>query len=538
MPALLAGAGQPHPTTAGAEITALVVLSTTSNAPTTPTSYITPFFTFPIDDRGRHELGIQITLYVVGVLYIFAFSMCIYDWATGKNERRLMRIQPATAAQLGHGDGHVNASANGKGHGYSTTHGEMVGNGRRNFNGEVQLEANGIGSGGGERCVNGNVKAQRNGARRLPNGSEDILSTILAIRTLQRLRFLRFQYSTTPRSYHPDSICILYKPTRVRTVLRLSSANMDDPQVIGGPENFWLYSHTKEYDLTHPSTPTSTPIIPRIRLKTAKRHVTIDPQKSALVVIDLQNYFLSPSLGRPKTSKGMNVVEKLVEEVIPACREAGIPIVWLGWGLTDQDIHEMPPAIVNGFATDTNFVDPESPGFAGLGADLGAVEVEVTNPAGTGPVREAGRILMRGEWNTKFDPALQNTHSPQDHSVARNRLSGFAGGSKLEEVLEENSIKTLLFSGINTDQCVAATLQDAFNKGYDCLMLSDACATTSPDYAAKCIEYNCREIWGFVLTCEHFVKGIQNRQKRPFRDRTEKRPPHIHIQRRISSALE
>lgn len=66
----------------------------------------------------------------------------------------------------------------------------------------------------------------------------------------------------------------------------------------------------------------------------------------------------------------------------------------------------------------------------------------------------------------------------------------------------------MLFAGENTDQCVAATIQDACTKGWDCLMLSDACATTSPDFAKKCIEYNCEGGWGFVLSCKDWADGV------------------------------
>jgi hypothetical protein len=67
-------------------------------------------------------------------------------------------------------------------------------------------------------------------------------------------------------------------------------------EVIGGEKNFWFYSKTDGFDLTHPPTPTSPYIYPRIPLETTKARVAIDPAKTALVVVDLQNYFLLPCL--------------------------------------------------------------------------------------------------------------------------------------------------------------------------------------------------------------------------------------------------
>ena len=54
---------------------------------------------------------------------------------------------------------------------------------------------------------------------------------------------------------------------------------------------------------------------------------------------------------------------------------------------------------------------------------------------------------------------------------------------------------------MNTDQCVMSTLQDAHAKGFDTILLKDACATDSPGYAQKSAEYNCCRNWGFLLTC-------------------------------------
>lgn len=278
----------------------------------------------------------------------------------------------------------------------------------------------------------------------------------------------------------------------------------EKPQVIGGAANFWLYSEANGYDLTHPPTPDSPPIGPRLSLETTTGRVTIDPFKTALVVVDLQNYFLSPLLGRPADSDGLNVVDALLAHAIPACRNASIPIVWLGWGLTEQDIQEMPPTIIKGFAADTNFGDHKKVG--GLGSEIGPLELE------DGEVIDGGRVMMRDQWNTAFFPKLADAAEAQDIWVYKNRLSGFWGGTVVEKALADRGIRTLIFSGVNTDQCVGGSLQDAFTKGYDCLMLSDGCATTSPEFCKQCIEFNCEGGWGFVLSCKELAEGVNKMQ--------------------------
>jgi hypothetical protein len=108
--------------------------------------------------------------------------------------------------------------------------------------------------------------------------------------------------------------------THASNALRTSAS--EDVKVIGGAENFWLYSEKEGYDITHPAAPNSPKVYPRMTLRTQDSRAMIDPTKTALVVIDMQNYFLSPAFGRPSDSLGLQVVERLTEQAIPACRKA------------------------------------------------------------------------------------------------------------------------------------------------------------------------------------------------------------------------
>lgn len=154
----------------------------------------------------------------------------------------------------------------------------------------------------------------------------------------------------------------------------------------------------------------------------------------------------------------------------------------------------MPPTIVRGFAMDNNFDGPRKIGD--LGSDIGPL----TRDDGT--AIQGGGVLIRGECNSAMFTPLAEAAKPGDIWVSENRLSGFWGGTGIEEILEQRDIRTLLWSGANTDQCVGGSLQDAFTKGWDCIMLKDGCVTMSSDYAQRCIECNCEGRWGFVTTCE------------------------------------
>ena len=114
--------------------------------------------------------------------------------------------------------------------------------------------------------------------------------------------------------------------------------------------------------------------------------------------------------------------------------------------------------------------------YKGLGSEIGPVRVEDDN------IVNGGRLLMRDTWNAALPPALdaaykegQALRNKPDVWIHKNRMSGLWGSSTPgTEYLEREDIKTLVFAGVNTDQCVAGSLQDAFTKGWDCILLKDA----------------------------------------------------------------
>ena len=122
--------------------------------------------------------------------------------------------------------------------------------------------------------------------------------------------------------------------------------------VIGTYPNHWLYSPSPpSFDLTRPSPPEYA--LPSMRssicLQTTTKPVVVSPSQSALVIIDMQNFFLSTCLGRPADGAGNRAAQRLLHTAIPAARKAGIQIVWLNWGLTDEEIDHMPPSTRRAF---------------------------------------------------------------------------------------------------------------------------------------------------------------------------------------------
>lgn len=262
--------------------------------------------------------------------------------------------------------------------------------------------------------------------------------------------------------------------------------------VIGGGDScnknktsFWLYSSETGFDLTHTGalSPLSSQ---RLTLRTTTASlITVDPAKSALIIIDMQNFFLSPAFGRSTDSRGHTALAELAQHAIPAARLAGIRVVWLNWGLTEAEVEEMPPAVTRAFGfcaiEDEKEIPVDKHGNRlvvpseiakkcgqqdegakvhkapmGLGSDCGMV----TNPA-TGQPIDAGRLLMRDAWNSALYPPLDAIYEEgrrravrPDKWVHKNRMSGMWGArTACEDFLEREDIRTLFFGGVNTDQC-------------------------------------------------------------------------------------
>lgn len=301
--------------------------------------------------------------------------------------------------------------------------------------------------------------------------------------------------------------------------------------LIGSSPNFWLHHSTNGFNLTHPPNPTTPISAPALTLQTTTTPVTIDPSKSALVIIDMQNFFLSPALGRTPSGPGHTASDNLIKYAIPAARKAGIRIIWLNWGLDDSDLQTMPPAvrrcfgfyaIPEGEEFDRNFkqagnvkvgvdrfgVPRDGHGreamYHGLGAPCGNVKLE------SGEEIDAGDLLVRDSWNADIYPPLKALYDAgSDVWIHKNRMSGLWGASTpLQSYLEKEGIRTLLFTGVNTDQCVGGTLTDAFSRGYDCVMLSDGCGTSSGEEAQRSWEWNAERTYGFCMKCEDLAEGV------------------------------
>lgn len=207
--------------------------------------------------------------------------------------------------------------------------------------------------------------------------------------------------------------------------------------------------------------------------------ITIDLARTVIVVVDMQNDFCHragwlASIG-VDVSPARAPIEVLAEH-LPRMRAAGTPVIWLNWG-TRPDHANLPPGVLHVY-------DP-----AGRGTGIGSI-----SPTGA-------PVLERGSWGAAVvdelvDPDVADAN---DIWIHKHRMSGF-WDTELDSVLRNLDVTTVLFAGVNADQCVLATLIDAACIGYDVVMLEDASATTSPAFCWDATVYNVRQCFGFTAS--------------------------------------
>lgn len=317
-----------------------------------------------------------------------------------------------------------------------------------------------------------------------------------------------------------------------KDLTRNSLENPHDQKILVGTEgNTWIWSRDG-WDLTHSADPSSNLPENGVHLDCETVNVKIDPTKTALVIIDMQNIGLNKALDPPSAPAMYEAQDAILQYAIPAARKLGLQIIWLNWGLTEDDLATMPPAEVRVFAFQANTDkvdyglrdvqgdpnDPanflkcgERPNLNRLpGTELGEVVLEDGNRV------NAGRVMMRETWNTALHGPLAGAYEEgkkaarPDVWIHKNRNSGLWNEkSAMGEYLKREGIRTLLFSGVSTDQCVGSTLQDAHAQGFDTIMLKDGCGTDSLPYAKATYEFNCVRAWGFLTSCKALAKAAE-----------------------------
>ena len=193
----------------------------------------------------------------------------------------------------------------------------------------------------------------------------------------------------------------------------------------------------------------------------------------ALLVIDMQNGFVSRGgsydLMGLNISKYSDVVPSL-KQLIGFCRKVKIPIFY------SQAVRE------------------ES------GIDLLTRSHRILPKSREERIKRRP-ICIRGSWDAEIVEELKPNFD--DHVVIKRRDSVFQD-TEVEVWLRSLGIDSIIFAGIDTSICVESSLRDAFNHGYDIILISDATSSNNLNHYNSTLD-NIRNYYGLVMNLDEFI---------------------------------
>lgn len=177
---------------------------------------------------------------------------------------------------------------------------------------------------------------------------------------------------------------------------------------------------------------------------------TIDPARTALVIVDMQRIFMAPEevFGNPYATGIIPAVNRLAA----AMRDAGGTVIW-----TRQTVSAEPPLAMAQWQ-----YDPSDP-----------------------TVLSAMQAMARNAPAHALHPLMEARAG--DLVLNKYRYSAFAcPAGALEAALRERDVEMLLIAGTLTNVCCESTARDAYMRGYKVMLPTDANAAVTDEehYAA------------------------------------------------------
>jgi ureidoacrylate peracid hydrolase len=195
------------------------------------------------------------------------------------------------------------------------------------------------------------------------------------------------------------------------------------------------------------------------------RPLVIDPVRTAVVIVDVQRYFIETA-----PFSAMQAILQPLAQFLPTARRAGMPVVHVR----------------------TEF-DPDMTDAGRPGSRTRVM------------MDSLGTALVRG--NRLADIAPQLNPDASDISVTKTRFSGF-WRSNLDEVLRTRGIDSLIFAGGTTTVCVESTLRDAVFLEYNPLVLSDCTQDMSPELHESALR-RVEMFFGWVCASTDLAAALQ-----------------------------
>jgi ureidoacrylate peracid hydrolase len=221
-------------------------------------------------------------------------------------------------------------------------------------------------------------------------------------------------------------------------------------------------------------------VIDRVVKRHGREHVhaDLDPAKTALIVVDMQNAFMLPGVAHSPCLMAQDIVPN-INRLASAVRQTGGAVVWIQTAYTDDTLEN----------------------WSTLYGMLGLKGTE-----------KRAAALSRGSKGYELWPEL-HVHV-DDLTVEKNRYSAFIQGSSgLADVLRSRGLDTLLITGTVTNVCCESTARDAMMLNFKTIMVTDGnAAVTDEDHNASLIGFYL--IFGDVMSTDFAIDCLKrNAQK-------------------------
>jgi ureidoacrylate peracid hydrolase len=214
------------------------------------------------------------------------------------------------------------------------------------------------------------------------------------------------------------------------------------------------------------------------RLISEPEPIDVALERSALVIVDMQNGFISK--GGMFEVRGFDIasLQKIVDpikRIADRARERKIKVVYIAHVLS-PDLREVGP--------DSSFW-------------YKSVKAYREDP------KWRDKFIIRDTWGVQIADALKPKTG--DLLIEKPRFSAFFG-TNLDTVLTTLNVKYLFFTGCATNICVEASMRDAANLSYFPILISDATANNGPAFMQEATVHNVKVALGWVATTENLLK--------------------------------
>ncbi len=207
----------------------------------------------------------------------------------------------------------------------------------------------------------------------------------------------------------------------------------------------------------------------------------LDPAVAALIVIDMQRDFIEPGGFGASLGNDVSLLQAIVPttaRLLAGCRKAGLPIVHTR-ECHAPDLSDCPPAK----------------------RERGAPSLRIGDP---GPM---GRILVAGEPGADIVPDLKPLAG--EHVIDKPGKGAFYA-TPLGELLAKLKIRQLIFAGVTTEVCVQTTMREANDRGFECLLATDATESYFPAFKQAALDMIAAQgaIVGWTATTADILEAL------------------------------